>query len=281
MVAFKPRNCLACLFSKAFRLECPGLTLESDSIGFPGIEEWLTALAFLLCLNCYHQLLKYWQWNQTHTHTCFSVRNRTIQCKNKIRTTVGPPDNCKLLIWAHRLFEIHSSGDTQPKLNEDTKRNSTDFRNWALAANQKACRHKCKFKQCYEDPLKLWLNRNLSLLTPWWDSRFHLKTTLHINEKNHCAIQATSVPKYHCLWRTQNASHFTHGRKCSPPAVSRLLLTKKILLLRFFFNGIILNLLPAYLLQGLNLSLSFINWQNSSLQSSSLTHKSLGISTLK
>lgn len=81
-------------------------------------------------------------------------------------------------MWAHHLFEIYLSGDIQPRLNEVTKRNSTDSRNLALAANQKVLRQKCKFKQCYEDPLKLRLNCNLSLLTSLSESLFLLYDTL-------------------------------------------------------------------------------------------------------
>lgn len=38
----------------------------------------------------------------------------------------------KLLIWAHHLFEIYPSQDTQPKLNEGTKRKFCWFQELGL-----------------------------------------------------------------------------------------------------------------------------------------------------
>lgn len=79
-------------------------------------------------------------------------------------------------------------------------------------------------------------------------------------------LKAVSVPKYHCLWSTKNAFHFTDGSKCSLTATSVLLLAKENLIVDVFFNCTILKVLPAHLLQGLNFYFVVYQLAESSLQ---------------
>lgn len=79
-------------------------------------------------------------------------------------------------------------------------------------------------------------------------------------------LQAVSVPKYHCLWSTKNVFHFTDDSKSSLTATAMLLLARESLIVDIFFNCIILKVLPAHLLQGLNFYFVIYQLVESSLQ---------------